>query len=229
MNNRIKKLEEKVFQSQANAHPTDESTRRARNYIESVLPSQNKFISSVCWKWVPSHYYTLSLKDRAAILQASSTNQLCKSMLMENRAYKPDSPSSNNKRNDFDLNRTNSRFYLVVVQYEAVINAKKLESEIRGLRPFQSGLRLSKTDLDFQMASSEDNDKVTGYKHNSVTPFGLLDTSVPVILSKAIVEQVKNPAFIWMGGGHVDLKLGMAVCEFVTAMDALVLDVSDIK
>jgi hypothetical protein len=30
-----------------------------------------------------------------------------------------------------------------------------------------------------------------------------------------------------MGGGHKDWKLGMAISEFVKALDAIVLDVSD--
>jgi hypothetical protein len=56
---------------------------------------------------VPSHYYELSLQDRASLLQVSSS-QLCKSIIFENTAcdhYRIDDP-------------TNSRYYCVIVQYE---------------------------------------------------------------------------------------------------------------
>lgn len=213
---RIKQLEQKLYGTKE--HPVDEFVRRARNHIDCDLLKKNPpcLASSTSWKWVPSHYYTLSLSERAKILQAQSTQQLCKSMLMENRA--PNAPKD-------CKDRTNSRFYLVVVQYDAAINTKKLESEVRGLRSFQSGTRLSTTDFEFRMASEEDNDRITGYSHNSVTPFGLLDSTVPIVLSKSILATV--PSFIWMGGGHVHLKLGMAVHDFIQALDALVLDVSD--
>ena len=36
-----------------------------------------------------------------------------------------------------------------------------------------------------------------------------------------------RPKFIWMGGGHRDWKLGMAVSEFLQGFDAIVLDVSE--
>ena len=36
-----------------------------------------------------------------------------------------------------------------------------------------------------------------------------------------------SPRFMWMGGGHVDLKLGMSVREFAKATGALVLDASE--
>jgi len=213
---RVTKLENEIYDT--DKHSMDHSSRRARQYIESTLLKKSPpfCLSSVSWKWVPENYYSLTLKERSRILNAQSTNQLCKSMLMENRA-------SNSPKDCFD--RTNARFYLVVVQYDATINTKKLESEIRGLKSIESGKRLEKSDFEFRMASEEDNDRVTGYAHNSVTPFGLMDSSVPIVLSKSILEA--SPSFIWMGGGHVHLKLGVAISEFVQAMDALVLDVSD--
>lgn len=219
ISDRMTKLEQQIYNNNNNySSPFDESMRRARNHIESKLFTKGQMITSTVWKWVPPHYYTLDLPERAKILNATSTQQLCKSMLMENRA-------TNAPKDCKD--RTNARFYLVVVQYDATINTKKLESEIRGLRPLQSGTRLDKTDLDFRMATEDDNELVTGYAHNSVTPFGLLNEDVPIVLSKAILDVM--PGFIWMGGGHVNLKLGMAVSDFVDALDAFILNVSDLR
>ena len=46
------------------------------------------------------------------------------------------------------------------------------------------------------------------------------------MLMASAIRDVK-PAFVFMGGGHVDLKLGMAVEEFVQGANAIVADVSD--
>ena len=54
----------------------------------------------------------------------------------------------------------------------------------------------------------------------------MLDGSIPVIICESIVARVR-PKFIWMGGGHRDWKLGMAVSEFLQGFDAIVLDVSE--
>lgn len=180
---------------------------RARNAVTS-----KKIYSSV-FKWVPEDYYTFTLSKRAEILGASSTFQLCKSMLMENRSF------------DSSLGAEhNAKFYLVILQYETSINNKKLQSEIRALRPVAKRLDLNK--FDFRVASAEDNSRLTGYSHNAVTPFGMLE-DVTVILSKAIVDHGDMTKFIWMGGGHIHCKVGMAVPDFIRSKNPLILDVTD--
>lgn len=208
---RVSNLEAKFYGNSFNQE-VHKGVIRARQHVES------RKNYSAAWKWVPKNYYSLDLPSRAKILQACDLSQLCKAMLMENRSSTSPSDCSD---------RTNSRFYLVIVQYAATINTKKLESEIRGLRCAQSGTRLDTSHFDFRMAKEDDSDRVTGFVHNSVTPFGLLEPSVPIVLSKAVMDV--NPAFIWMGGGHVNLKLGMAVGQLVDALDAFILDVSDTK
>lgn len=120
---------------------------------------------------------------------------------------------------------TNSQYYLVVVQYVESINTNKLSSELRGLRPPGSSRLDSKYFSDMRLAPEEVSEKLTGYGHNGVSPFGMLEKSIPIIICKSILSV--RPMFIWMGGGHKDLKLGMAVSEFVNALDAIVLDVSE--
>ena len=187
--------------------------RRARRHAEE------SHCYSSTWKHCPSNYYNLSLDERKVILGAKSTKQLCKSCLFENKNYVP------NKGNAKEVDPTNSKFYLIVVQYVESINTKKLSSELRGLRPvgptrFDPGYF-----TDMRLASEEDNAKLTGYGHNGVSPFGMIDASIPIIVCKSIVDV--RPKFIWMGGGDKDWKLGMAVSEFVNGMDAIVLDISD--
>lgn len=184
-----------------------EEVSRARNAVAS-----QRIYSSV-FKWVPEEYYSFPLSKRAEILGAHSTFQLCKSMLMENKSF--DASIGNE-----------SRFYLVMLQYETSINNKKLQSEVRALRPVAN--RLDSSKYDFRVASAEDNDRLTGYSHNAVTPFGML-VNVPIILAKEIVDNSDMTQFIWMGGGHIHCKVGMAVSDFIRVKKPLVLDVTDTR
>lgn len=185
-----------------------------RAYNSAVI--QHSIYSSV-FKWVPENYYTLALSQRKEILGAHSTWQLCKSMLLENKAYDQALSAEDGSY---------SRFYLIVLQYETTISTKKLVSEVRALKQPVTK-RYDTNKFDFRLASSEDNDRLTGYTHNAVSPFGLLDTkAVTIILSKSITESAK---FIWMGGGHVHCKIGMATSDFKHALSPLVLDVTEAR
>eukprot|EP00521_Asterionellopsis_glacialis_P002186 CAMPEP_0195258498 /NCGR_PEP_ID=MMETSP0706-20130129/7437_1 /TAXON_ID=33640 /ORGANISM="Asterionellopsis glacialis, Strain CCMP134" /LENGTH=215 /DNA_ID=CAMNT_0040311883 /DNA_START=52 /DNA_END=699 /DNA_ORIENTATION=+ len=183
----------------------DASMRRARESVE------RKGIYSAVWKWVPDNYYEKTLEQRSKILGAPSVRNLCKSLVLENRAWAENGNP-----------QTNPRFVMVVVQYAATLDVKKLTTAIRALRTnVQDRIDVSK--FDFRVASSEDNDRLTGYSHNSVTPFGLLEEkSLPIVLASSIVPE----KFFWMGGGHIHLKLGMAVSDFSQATGAVVADIS---
>lgn len=120
---------------------------------------------------------------------------------------------------------SNSQYYLIIVQYVESINTNKLSSELRSLRPPSSDRLDPKYFSDMRLAPEEVSEKLTGYSHNGVSPFGMLDRTIPIIVSKSVLDV--KPRFIWMGGGHKELKLGMAVSEFVNAVDAIVLDISE--
>jgi prolyl-tRNA editing enzyme YbaK/EbsC (Cys-tRNA(Pro) deacylase) len=180
----------------------DESMRRARAHVESLN------LSSANWKWVPEPYYTWPLEKRAKMLNAATTHMLCKSLLMENK-----------KVDTYNGDKTNPKFMLVVIQYEATLDVKKLATAIRKLRPVDQ--RLEESAFDLRVASSEDNDRITGYAHNSVTPFGLKE---PVAIYLA--EAITNYGYFWMGGGHIHLKLGMSVTDFQKMPNATAMDLS---
>jgi prolyl-tRNA editing enzyme YbaK/EbsC (Cys-tRNA(Pro) deacylase) len=108
----------------------------------------------------------------------------------------------------------------VIVQYAAALDVKKLTNTVRSLRKDVKS-RLDDTQFDWRIASEDDNRAITGFEHNSVTPFGLLQR-VPIILS-AKLEPLK---FFWMGGGHVHLKLGVSFTEFCRALDPIIADIS---
>jgi prolyl-tRNA editing enzyme YbaK/EbsC (Cys-tRNA(Pro) deacylase) len=198
---------------------------------EQVIRARRAVLSSKLYsakfKWVPHHYYSLTLKQRADILGAYSTRQLCKSMLMENKAFDPTlfrDDADFKASHPWNMNPLYSQFYLVILQYGAAISVKKLQSEVRALMPASKRLEPSK--FEFRVASEHDNDRLTGFLHNAVTPFGMTET-VPIIIAKAIVGDPEMSRFIWMGGGHVHLKIGVAATEFLDAMKPLVLDVTE--
>jgi prolyl-tRNA editing enzyme YbaK/EbsC (Cys-tRNA(Pro) deacylase) len=200
-------LERKRFQCPPSVEGVDESMRRARLHVESV-----PCCCSAVWKFVPEPYYTWELPQRAVALGASSIHQLCKALLMDNKKVLADQPHD----------PKNPKFVLVIVQYAATMDNQKLTNAVRALRPVQD--RLDVSQFDFRIASEHDNSALTGYEHNSVTPFGLLQQEkVPIILSAAVADL----GFFWMGGGHVHLKLGMAVTDFVRALNPIVVSVSN--
>jgi prolyl-tRNA editing enzyme YbaK/EbsC (Cys-tRNA(Pro) deacylase) len=187
----------------------------------------------VAWRLCPPDYYDLGLEERRAILGAHSTSQLCKACLFKNRNFTANTTTTTMANDDdagggegTNADPTNSGYYLIVIQYAESINVKKLGSELRGLRPPGPGRFDPGYFADLRLAPEEASAEHTGYGRNGVFPFGMLDGSIPVIVCESIVARVR-PKFIWMGGGHRDWKLGMAVSEFLRGVDAIVLDVSE--
>ena len=209
--NNNNKQQKKQSNDEVNVNITPQM-RCARRHV------QNSLCYSSRWRLCPSDYYNLTLDERKVILGANNTTQLCKACLFENKNYKPTDGSA--------VDPTNSQYYLVVVQYVESIDMKKLASELRGLRP-SGPKRLDPNYFsDMRLAPEDVSEKLTGFGHNGVSPFGMLDSTIPIIVCKNIVENVR-PKFIWMGGGDKDWKLGMAVSECVSALNAIVLDVSE--
>jgi prolyl-tRNA editing enzyme YbaK/EbsC (Cys-tRNA(Pro) deacylase) len=206
---RITALERQRFQCPKDIN-VDDSIRRARTHVELLA------LWSANWKWVPPNYYDCSLEQRAAILKApSSTQRLCKSLLLENKKVENEEQGGD---------PTNPKFMLVIIQYGATLDVKQLATSIRKLRPVGSSERLDESQFDLRVASVEDNDRITGYSHNSVTPFGLLQQQVPIYLSSAVAAIVDGT--FWMGGGHVHLKLGMSVADFLKVPNVQVMELS---
>ena len=79
--------------------------------------------------------------------------------------------------------------------------------------------KLSRKCFHFRLADESIAQELTGYGYNATTPF-LMKTNLPIILSKSIIEL--KPQYFWMGGGEVDLKLGISVEEFLALVSPLV-------
>lgn len=158
---------------------------------------------------VDDAYYQWSLEQRAKVLGVSEA-QLCKTLLFVNTAADHDSL----------LDMTNSKFYAVVVQYKSKFNAEKMRDFIHSLRPVSE--RLSKRKFHFQLAGESDSNKLTGYLHNAVTPFGMR-SEIPVVICSSCCEL----SYIYLGGGEVNVKLGISTADFKRITKAFIGNVSD--
>ncbi|KAK8538101.1 hypothetical protein V6N12_044239 [Hibiscus sabdariffa] len=113
----------------------------------------------------------------------------------------------------------NSKNYVVVVQYTARFNAETVKNF---LYTVNNG-KISKKKFNLRLAPEETSIKLTGYEHNAVTCIGM-QTDIPVILDEAIVKL--NPGFFWLGGGEVDLKLGIRTSEFISFVKPFIVSCS---
>ncbi|KAL0331448.1 UNVERIFIED_CONTAM: hypothetical protein Sangu_1690300 [Sesamum angustifolium] len=115
--------------------------------------------------------------------------------------------------------RNYSKYYVVVVQYTARFNAESVKNFLYAL----NNGKISKKKFNMRLAPEETSAKLTGYEHNGVTCIGM-KTDIPVILDEAITKL--NPDFFWLGGGEIDLKLGIRTSEFINYVNPFIVNCS---
>ncbi|XP_057977783.1 uncharacterized protein LOC131164534 [Malania oleifera] len=175
---------------------TTTTTTEAR--LSAILRSNG--VRDFAFKRVPSDYYDRPFESRRDILGAASIDHLCKSIVLVN------TQAQSNVTDCSD--RNNSKYYVVVVQYTARFNAEMVKSFLYSL----NNGKIAKKKFNLRLAPEESSHQLTGYEHNGVTCIGM-KTDIPVILDEAIVKL--SPNFFWLGGGEIDLKLGIRTSEFV--------------
>lgn len=168
-------------------------------------------VNDFSFKRVPSDYYHWPFEARRDVLGASSIDHLCKSIVLVNTQ----APSSVIDCSD----RNNSKYYVVVVQYTARFNAETVKNFLYVLN---SG-KIPKKKFNLRLAPEEVSQHLTGYEHNSVTCIGM-QTDIPVILDEGIVKL--SPDFFWLGGGEIDLKLGIRTSEFINYVKPFIVNCS---
>ena len=176
---------------------------------------KNKHMYTFIFKTVPSDYYSKSLLYRSQLLKCS-TAQLCKSIVLHNTSY------------DESMTKSflNTPYYCIILQYEHKLNTDKLRDLLCFLDITNRGTseeRIKKKPH-FQLAPSDVNERITGFQHNAVCPFGLM-TAMPIILTKSCASQ----PVIWIGGGQVDIKLMVSTSEFTRAICTYVADISEAR
>lgn len=189
--------------------PPHQNSDTTESRLSSILGSNG--VRDFSFKRVPSDYYDSPLESRRDVLGASSVHHLCKSIVLVNTQ----APSNVTDCSD----RNNSKYYVVVVQYSARFNAETVKNFLYSL----NGGRIPKKKFNLRLAPEEISLELTGYGHNAVTCIGM-KTDIPIILDEAIVKL--TPEFFWLGGGEVDLKLGIRTSEFINFVKPFIVSCS---
>lgn len=137
---------------------------------------------------VPADYYDRSLEERRVLLGAASTAQLCKTIVLENTAWQEGD---------------DGHYVAVVLQYITKIDVEALAGRMH--RPPSRRPK-------YQLAPEAVSRALTGFIHNAVTVFGLR-SPLPVVVCQRVADV--SPPYVYLGGGSVDAKLGLAVSELV--------------
>lgn len=104
-----------------------------------------------------------------------------------------------------------SKYLVVLLQYVSKLDTDRLAKSLRLRAP--KGVACSHK---LAVASPDASAVLTDFGHNAVSPFGCA-TQLPVVVSAAAVELRETTAgrFLWLGGGHVDVKLRIPVSELL--------------
>ncbi|KAI9488568.1 hypothetical protein BDB00DRAFT_772179 [Zychaea mexicana] len=166
-----------LYQSFSNAYLNDWEIQAKVPDIENAPETVEKVIegcnsggveSTARYYPVESDYYDWPLQQRAFRVTAPSKEHMCKSVVMENRAYSAD--------------------------YTAPVNTQKLMNQIRDL----SGRAAGKKYYNYRVAQSEVKSlELTGFKSGGVCPIGTT-TRIPVILAESITKLDVRPQFIFL-------------------------------
>lgn len=188
---------------------TTTTTTSTEARLSNILRSNG--VRDFEFKKVPSDYYDWTLEARRDILGASSIDHLCKSIVLVNTQARSDVTDCSD--------RNNSKYYVVVVQYTARFNAETVKNFLYSLNDG----KIPKKKFNLRLAPEELSLNLTGFEHNGVTCIGM-KTDIPVILDEAIAKL--NPNFFWLGGGDIDLKLGIRTTEFINFVKPFIVSCS---
>eukprot|EP00127_Corallochytrium_limacisporum_P000125 Clim_evm8s5 gene=Clim_evmTU8s5 len=160
-------------------------------------------------KQVPSDYYNWTLYRRMAVLGAPSRHHLCKIIVLHNTKVK-------------EVPEAGGDIIIVIVPYTAVFNNEKL------IKHFHQDVHMGKIgrkSFNFRLMPSENAERITGFSQGAMCPVGLLDPEIPIVCSTTILNLV--PPVIYLGGGHVDWKLGIRVEDLSQCCNLEYVDVVD--
>jgi prolyl-tRNA editing enzyme YbaK/EbsC (Cys-tRNA(Pro) deacylase) len=162
----------------------------------------------------PDDYYSWELEERRALLGAASIHHLVKTIVMTNTKAGHDDISD----------PLFSKHYMVIVQYTAKLCNESIQKRLRELNVQKKGISPPKKNWNFRLCDPEESAKLTGFGFNAVCPLGSA-TKLPIILSHKIAELGKE-AYVWFGGGEVNLKWRVSVAEFINHFDPIVADIT---
>ncbi|KAK1381794.1 putative ybaK/aminoacyl-tRNA synthetase-associated domain-containing protein [Heracleum sosnowskyi] len=205
---RITDLELRAGLPQPYTSPNDDVSVTEKR-LSSILLSNG--VNYFAFKQVGFDFYDLSLELRRDALCAPSVHHLCKSIVMVNTR----APSSVTDCS----NRNLSKYYIIIVQYTARCNMKNVKNFLYSL----NNGKIPRMKFNLLLAPEEVSELLTGYVRNGVTCIGM-KTDIPIIMDEAILKL--DPDFFWLGGGEIDLKLGIRTSEFVNYLNPFIVDCS---
>ena len=125
------------------------------------------------------------------------------------------------RNSDYNEQYANDPFYpkfiMVIVQYSKKLVPQNIAAVMRNYQRDaykDKEKHVGRKFYKFRLAEEEDAYSMSGYKYNAITPFFMQDNSLKIIISDNIVRDLK-PAYFWLGGGRVELKMGISVEEFM--------------
>lgn len=217
--------ERKVSKSDALMMPSENrfSNRRRNNALVddphgtvSKLSTEldARGVQDVAFVRAPAEYYEKDLEFRREVLDAPSVHHLCKSIIMENTRCPPSNSSC--MENEEGI----VKYWLVIVQYSSRLDSEILRTCVYD---YHKGL-LSRGKINMRLVAEEKSHELSGFRKNAVTPIGM-KTRLPIVLAKEIADL--DPDEFWIGGGEVDLKIGMRVSDFIKAYDPIVVPLGE--
>jgi len=198
-----------IIISPSNLHKID--IHKISDFGPKSIEILRKLQASTCkiWKFqiVCNDFYKTDIQIRAKhILQAPSIQYLCKSLLMKNTKC----------LNNDCQNALNSKFYLVLFQYDKRLKQQKLKKFVKSLSDKSNKF------YKFSLAPSEETFALTSCEYNCLSPIG--NCNIPIIVSHHIVSgKYEN---IWIGSGSLNVKLCINTKEFCNNFKHFVADIT---
>ncbi|ETV88139.1 hypothetical protein, variant 2 [Aphanomyces astaci] len=182
-------VDEGVVELEERVAALDTRLRGLESVARVVQDIRSRRVYSARLHRAPHDYYDWTLADRAKFLQCNVA-QLCKSIIMENVAWKSDMPHVPRYYILLSTLRCHPppsiylapwfRFVCVIVQYKAKINSDKVAKLIRDA---STSVKISRKQVNFQHAPPDTSALLTGFEFNGVSPFGM-STALPVRLTR---------------------------------------------
>lgn len=195
------------------ASPSQQKLEQALDKLDTSLVSRIRF------RAVRSDYYNWPLIARRNVLSAATSGHLCKTLVMENRGTTvAESPNDTTKP---------PRWIILVLQYTTKLNAVTVNKAVRSIRgPDHDPFPIKWVRV--RAAHAEDSERLSGYPTGAVTPFGLkFPEEFTVLVSSSIMNL--RPKYVWLGAGHVDVKMRVPLDDLITYTNARIGDFTDPK
>ena len=232
-------------------NPKKEKIDEILNFIKLKEHLLQKNYKSFHLKIAPNTYYTWTLFERQKFLKAHSIDHLCKTIIMKNTKFEKKLESkfyrefvcvivqytkslNNEKLIKFLKNYQNENCEEIEEEKEYLENKEKTQNnnEVKKQNFTNKNKKNTKSTnknkkkasrkmFNFRLASETDNLRLSGFRHNAVTPF-MLNEDLLVVVTSCLKDL--EGGYFWLGGGHENTKLRVGYQEFFAKSEYDVLE-----